>query len=143
MYPMISAVSPLLPDGIVLKFKGRKRTVPVFLEFVLQTQNISATEKFPESTPVALLTDDWTASSGEATLLSFRGLKKARTFGIPTAGYASANQTFLLADGYQLLVTTSCDEARTGEVFCDDPIVPDVTTDTPMEAAIAWLGGAE
>lgn len=44
-----------------------------------------------------------------------------------------------LADGYTLLITTSCDMARTGEIFCDDPIEPDVLTQTPLEDAVAWI----
>ena len=115
MYPMISAVSPLLPDGVILQFKGKKRT------------------------PVAILTNDMTASSGEATLLCFRGLDNTKTFGSPTAGFASANQPFPLKNGYSLALTTGCDVARTGEVFCDDPIAPDVETETPLEDAISWI----
>ena len=61
------------------------------------------------------------------------------SFGIPTAGYASANQSFPMADGYTLLITIGCDVARTGEVFCDDPIAPDVETNTPLEDAVAWI----
>ena len=141
MYPMIASISPLLPDGTVLRFKSRKRTIPVFLEAVVQSQGLTTggIEKLPSSTPVALLTDDMTASSGEATLLCFRGLDYARSFGAPTAGYASANTPYELADGYSLVITQSCDLARTGEVFCDDPIEPDVNTDTPLEDAIAWI----
>ena len=30
-------------------------------------------------------------------------------------------------------------EPRTGEVFCDDPIVPDVETESPEEDAMSWL----
>ena len=141
MYPMISAVSPLLPDGVILQFKGKKRTTPVTLGFVLRVVGIKASEfrKFPEGTPVAILTNDMTASSGEATLLCFRGLDNTRTFGSPTAGFASANQPFPLKNGYSLVLTTGCDVARTGEVFCDDPIAPDVETETPLEDAISWI----
>jgi len=139
MYPMITAVSPLLPDGVIIKFKSRKRVMPISLEYVTSSYRIPAMAKFPASTPTAILTDDHTASSGEATLLCFRGLDNARTFGAPTAGYASANVTHLLADGYQFAITRSCDMARTGEVFCDDPIEPDVSTQTPLEDAITWI----
>ncbi len=141
MYPMISAVSPLLPDGEILQFKGKKRTTPVMLDFVLRVVGIEASEirKFPEGTPVAILTNDMTASSGEATLLCFRGLDNTRTFGSPTAGFASANQPFPLKNGYSLALTTGCDVARTGEVFCDDPIAPDVETETSLEDAISWI----
>lgn len=60
--------------------------------------------------------------------------------GRPTAGYASANQPFALPGGDQLILTTGCDVARTGEVFCDDPIAPDVVTDSPLEDALEWIG---
>ena len=141
MYPMISAIAPLLPDGTLLSFKTRKRTSPITLDYVLRTYGLSHEDisKMPDSTPIAILVNDWTGSSGEAVLLCFRGLEKARTFGIPTAGYASANQTFPMADGYLLVITSGCDVARTGEVFCDDPIAPDVETGTPLEDAVAWI----
>ena len=141
MGPMITAVSPLLPDGIVLKFKSRKRTTPIGLKNLTYTYNIVPENfgKFPSSTPVAILTNGMTGSSGEATLLCFRGLDNTRTFGSPSAGYASGNVTHTLSDGYRFAITRSCDVARTGEIFCDDPIDPDVATETPLEDAIGWI----
>ena len=141
MYPMIAAVSPLLPDGVVLRFKERKRTTPIWLEAVIQSERVPSKFIFKkERLPIAVLTDGETASSGEATLLCFRGLENVRTFGAPTAGYASANQSHILKDGYLLAVTISGDMARTGEVFCDDPIAPDVRTPEPLKDALHWIG---
>ena len=40
---------------------------------------------------------------------------------------------------YTLVITTARAIARTGEVFCDDPIAPDVETETPLEDAVAWI----
>lgn len=141
MYPMISAVAPLLPDDTLLRFKTRKRSSPIPWSFVVRSSGLNPEKisRFPDNTPVAVLINDWTGSSGEAALLCFRGLENVRTFGIPTAGYASANQSFPMADGFLLVVTTGCDVARTGEVFCDDPIAPDVETATPLEDAVAWI----
>ena len=141
MGPMIASLSPLLPDGTVLRFRSKKRTIPVILSVLQHGQGLKSADikKFPTTTPLAILTDSLTASSGEATLLCFRGLGNARTFGGPSAGYASANQVFPLADGYQLVITTSYDVARTDEEFCDDPIAPDVQTETPLEDALAWI----
>ena len=141
MYPMITSVSPLLPDGIIIKFKSRKRTTPITLEYVLKSYRTvpGSIGKVPSSTPIAILTDGRTASSGEATLLCFRGLDNARTFGSPSAGYASGNVTHTLSDGYLFAITRSCDVARTGEIFCEDPIDPDVRTETPLEDAIGWI----
>ena len=137
MYPMIAAIHRFLPDDNILRFKTRKFTMPVMKESVLRNVGLSARPAL--DCPVALLTDEWTASSGEAVLLCFRGLEKARTFGAPTAGYASANAPYPMPDGSQLVLTTGCDMARTGEIFCDDPIAPDVTTDNPLEDALRWL----
>ena len=141
MYPMIASVGALIPDGIIISFKSRKRTTPISLQLVLRSYGVSLEEgdRFPASVPIAVLTDGETASSGEATLICFRGLENVRTFGAPTAGYASGNVTHYLADGYRLAITHSLDKARTGELFCDDPIAPDVLTDTPLEDAISWM----
>jgi len=138
MYPMIAGVNALLPEGIVLKFRRRNgRESNLTAEYIAKVQGVE--RKAPISPQLAILTDGDTASSGEALLICFRGLSNVRTFGSSTAGYASANRTFDMGDGSILVITTSCDVARTGEVFCDDPIVPDVLTNEPMDAALEWL----
>jgi len=137
MYPMIAAVHRFLTDDIILRFKSRKFLMPVTKDYVLRMVDIEPQAEI--NCLVAILTDENTASSGEATLLCFRGLGYARSFGAPTAGYASANQPKAMPDGSQLVLTTSCDMARTGEIFCDDPIAPDVETAQALEDALAWL----
>ena len=137
MYPMIAAVHRFLPNDKILRFKTRKIISPVTKDFVLRTVDVDLQSQI--DCPIAILTDGNTASSGEATLLCFRGLDDVRTFGAPTAGYASANRPYEMPDGSRLVLTTSCDVARTGEIFCDDPIAPDVETNQPLEAALSWL----
>jgi len=138
MYPMIAAVHRFIPDGNdMLRFKTRKRTSWIPRSFVLNA--VGVTEKQFIDCPVAILTDSLTASSGEATLLCFRGLKNVKTFGCPTAGYASSNCPYAMPDGSSLVLTTGCDVARTNEEFCDDPIAPDVATVTPETDAMNWL----
>ena len=137
MYPMIAAVHRLLPDDNIISFRTRKRKMPLSLAYICKGAGVE-TEK-PITCPIAILTNNMTGSSGEATLITFRGLDRVRVFGAPTAGYASANTPFPMPDGSQLVLTTGSDVARTGEEFCDDPIAPDVQTDCPMEEALAWL----
>ena len=137
MYPMIAAVHRFLPDGEILRFRTRKRTQWITLGYAVQVAGVPQQDRI--ECPIAILTNEWTASSGEAVLICFRGLDGVRVFGVPTAGYASANQPFPLPDGSNLVLTTGCDVARTGEVFCDDPLVPDVMTETPLEDALAWM----
>jgi C-terminal processing protease CtpA/Prc len=138
MYPMIAAVHRFLPnDDEMLRFRTRKRTQWIPLSYAVQVAGVQQQSRI--ECPVAILTDNLTASSGEATLICFRGLDYVRVFGAPTAGYASANQPFPLPGGDRLVLTTGCDVARTGEVFCDDPIAPDVLTSSPLEDALEWF----
>lgn len=137
MYPMIAAVHRFLPDDIILQLRTRHNNMKINVAYVMKVAGVG--QQTPIDCPVALLTDEWTGSSGEAVLLCFRGLTNARTFGAPTAGYASCNQPFNLPGGSKLVLTTGEDVARTGEVFCDDPIEPDMLTETPIEAALEWL----
>ena len=138
MYPMIAAVHRFLPnDDQTLRFRTRSKTQWIPLSYAVQMAGVQQSSRI--ECPVAILTDSLTASSGEATLICFRGLDYVRVFGGPTAGYASANQPFPLPGGDHLVLTTGCDVARTGEVFCDDPIEPDVLTDMPLEDALEWI----
>ena len=144
MAPMVAAVSPLLPDGNVLGYQyanGQMHHLTLKNGAFNGGSGITVDSfKMPERLPIAILTDERTASSGEAVLLAFRGLENVRTFGSPTAGYASVNTVYSLYDGVQLWLTVAADVApRTGEVFCDDPISPDVLTDEPEKEAAAWI----
>lgn len=142
--PMIAALSPLLPDGEVLGTvfaNGMQKMMTLKEGAFTGGSGISVDSfKMPETIPIAILTDEWTASSGEAVLLAFRGLKNVRSFGAPTAGYASTNTVFKLYDGTQIVLTVGADAVpRTGEVFCDEPIVPDILTDSPERDAAEWI----
>ena len=145
MGPMATAVSSLLPDGELMYYHYRSHDVPVTLkDGVISNAGTGGKSLYPDeklNIPVAILTDGMTASSGEALTLCFRGLENVKTFGAPTAGYTSVNMLYSLYDGAQLYLTVAFDKARTGEVFEETPIEPDVVTDSPLEAALEWLGG--
>lgn len=145
MGPMATAVSSLLPDGELMYYHYRSYDVPVTLkDGVISNAGTGGKSLYPDkklNVPVAILTDGMTASSGEALTLCFRGLENVKTFGAPTAGYTSVNMLYSLYDGTQLYLTVAFDKARTGEVFEETPIEPDVVTDSPLEAALEWLGG--
>ena len=145
MGPMATAVSSLLPDGELVYYHYRSYDVPVTLKNgVVSNAGTGGKSLYPEeklNVPVAILTDDMTASSGEALTLCFRGLENTKTFGAPTAGYTSVNMLYNMYDGAQMYLTVAFDKARTGEIFKETPIEPDVATDSPLEAAIEWLRG--
>lgn len=143
MYPMLAGVSPLLPDGPAFWFQyaGGEAAIAVTGNTIGDRFGLS-TPVGKWDVPVAVLVDDHTGSSGEATMLAFRGLEASRSFGSPTAGYASANSAFDFPDGTTLLITQAWDKARTGELFGEDPIQPDEVTGTEdaLAAAKRWLG---
>lgn len=143
MGPMATAVSSLLPDGELMYYHYRSYDVPVTLkDGVISNAGTGGKSLYPDEklkVPVAILTDDMTASSGEALTLCFRELENTRTFGAPTAGYTSVNMLYSLYDGAQLYLTVAFDKARTGEIFKETSIEPDVATDSPLEAALEWL----
>ena len=142
--PMICALSPLLPDGPLLgtRYASGQMNTMTLADGAFSGGSGMTVESFKmsETIPIAILTDEWTGSSGEAVLLAFRGLENVRSFGSPTAGYASTNTIFRLYDGTQIVLTVGADVAlRTGEVFCEEPIPPDVLTDSPEQEAAAWI----
>lgn len=143
MGPMATAVSSLLPDGELMYYHYRSYDVPVTLkDGVISNAGTGGKSLYPDEklkVPVAILTDDMTASSGEALTLCFRGLENVKTFGAPTAGYTSVNMLYSLYDGAQMYLTVAFDKARTGEIFKETSIEPDVATDSPLEAALEWL----
>ena len=139
MGPMLAGVSPLLPDGTALEFVSNAYSSPVTIEGngVRGGGSPTTTSGGKWDAPVAVLVDGDTASSAEATMLAFRGLDNSRSFGAPTAGYASANMVYDFPDGSALMLTIAKDKARTGEIFSEDPIQPDEPGDE--DAVLAWL----
>ena len=142
--PMICALSPLLPDGPLLgvRYANGQMNTMTLADGAFSGGSEMKVESFKmlETIPIAILTDEWTGSSGEAVLLAFRGLENVRSFGSPTAGYASTNTIFHLYDGTQIVLTVGADVVlRTGEVFCEEPIPPDALTGSPEQDAAAWI----
>lgn len=143
MYPMLAGVSPLLPDGpaFFFQFAAGDMAVEIAGNSVSGAGMTLSDSAGKWDAPVAVLVDDRTGSSGEAAMLAFRGLDRSRSFGSPTAGYASSNGVFDFPDGSALVITQAWDKARTGEVFGEDPVAPDTEThpDSAMPAAKEWL----
>lgn len=156
MWPMLVAVGPILDTGVAGRFVSRNGSVPwgyrpgvawsgayelvrIFRPLTLRTNGA----------PVAVLTDSLTGSSGEAIAVAFRARPAARSFGRPTAGASTANETFLLSDGAQLFLTTAVFADRSGRVY-GQPLIPDEviggpgahqtsTRDADLERALTWL----
>jgi carboxyl-terminal processing protease len=150
MWPMIHAIRPILgaatPGYFVSSagrdaFSDRYGRAPGEYAAVYQP-------KQPDP-PVAVLTSRLTSSSGEALAISFRGRPSTRSFGEATFGVPTSNQSFPLADGAVLVLTTMREADRTGHVY-DGPIAPDQVveidwtriesdSDPVLLAAMSWL----
>ncbi|MGO1573677.1 S41 family peptidase [Corynebacterium casei] len=142
MGPMLAGLSPLLPDGDALFFHSAMGDTPVTVDGTSTTGGgtaLSVDAKKNTNIPIAVLVDEGTASSGEATMLAFKGLENAVSFGQPTAGYASANTVYDFPDDSYLMLTIAQDMDRNGDIYGDEPVEPDHIVDDAMGSAQAWL----
>jgi hypothetical protein len=148
MWPMIAGVGPVLGEGIVGYFidpdnaespwdytNGRSRNSGTDLS-VVQTPY----KTIDTGPKVAVLIDQLTASSGEATAIAFVGRPNTKLFGVSTCGVSTANSGHLLSDGAWLYLTISVMADR-NKGKKGGSIVPDVTVagDEVVGKAVEWL----
>ena len=153
MWAMVAGVNALLGEGecgfFVLPDDSKTSWLPAKAAKSSRLLDELYSLKQP-AVAIAVLTSRLTCSSGEFTALAFRGRPGARSFGEPTAGLPTGNQTKTLRDGAQLFLTTVLGADRTGCSY-EGPLLPDelVTSgwtlfqterDPVLLAAIAWLG---
>lgn len=161
MWPMLAGVGPLLGDSLVGSFGGRSDSprwhyhqgVSGILAASgrLDTASRITTapvEPVPTTAPVAVLFDAGTGSSGEVVVIAFLGRPNVRTFGSPSAGFATVNRGVRLGDGANMVVTTGYNADRRG-VSYGDQLTPDSLialptgwpspTDRVTAGALHWL----
>jgi len=147
MYPMIAGLGALTGEGDLGTFKNAVGdTVNWYYKDGQSGQGnepIAAVSRpdfiiNPEQSPVAVLIGPQTASSGEATALSFRGRPNTRLFGQPAYGLTTGYDTFPLSDGAMIILTVVTELDRTGQEY-GGKISPDVETTNPEAEAIGWL----
>ncbi|MEU4252087.1 S41 family peptidase [Amycolatopsis sp. NPDC026612] len=143
VFPMLTVLAPLLGDGPIGSFVTPDGTRTVWEihdgQMWLEGQSMSARPNpvnLPRR-PIAVLTSGHTASSGEAALVALRGI--SRSFGVPTAGFATGNTVVDLGGGFALLLTVARDVDRTGRVYDNIPIPPDQPAADAETAAKEWL----
>jgi carboxyl-terminal processing protease len=143
MWPMLAGLNALIKDGTVGYFVSSKsnKKAPWLSKSKANDYKIKNT-----NTKIAVLIDSLTASSGEMAAISFIGLPNVKVFGLPSAGYTTANQTFQLPDGIRLLLAAKYVADRTEKPYLDK-ILPDVvidnnpntTVDETVEISKKWL----
>lgn len=97
------------------------------------------------SSPIAVLIDSFTASSGEMTAISMIGLNNVKTFGQPSAGFTTSNSTYRLSNGAILALANAYAADRKKNIY-KERIYPNVhirentkTADDTLEAALEWV----
>ena len=159
MYPMVAGLGPVLGSGPAGSFVGPGETSSrdswsyaggQAFDAGQALDTVDAPYSLENSNPfVAVLTSPVTTSSGEVLTISFKGRPKTRSFGLPTAGFTTANATFDLGYNVQLVAATSIEADRDGHIY-DGPVSPDEqvpfqprqigTPDDPVIAAARrWL----
>jgi carboxyl-terminal processing protease len=156
MWPMLAGLGPIFGEGELGSFVGARGSKKWRYQDgqSLIDQKVAAKVAVPYKVkngdlPVAILTDDLTASSGEAVVVAFKGRSKTRFIGMPTRGVPTANSPMKLSDGAVLNLNVAIDADRTGKSY-DSKIPPDTevktvwalygTADDPViRAALSWL----
>ncbi|MEJ5993138.1 S41 family peptidase [Pedobacter sp. Du54] len=128
MWPMLAGLNALIEDGTVGYFvdpNSNKKQPWISLNGKLNSSTINSYKIENTKVKIAVLIDSLTGSSGEMTAISFLGLPNVKTFGQSSAGYTTANQTYFLSNGSQLLLAVQFVADRTGKPY-KDMIIPDV-----------------
>lgn len=146
MWPMIAGIGPLLGNGTYGYFINEAESSWGYqngASVVNGHPKISVESPYNllNSNPkIAVLSSQKVASSGEATLISFKGRENIRFFGSNSCGQSTSNRTFVLSDGSRLNLTTStmADKNRKlyGGVVNVDELVPQHKV---IDVAVRWL----
>ena len=135
MYPMLSGLLPLLPDGILLQYEsvgGARTVVRSNLGAIdFGNQQIvppvqSKHDLVAKSAPTAIILGQSTGSAGEMVAIAFKARSDVRSFGQPTAGALTGNTPYKLKNGGILALATSWTLDGHGRKYVES-LVPDET----------------
>lgn len=151
MWPMLLGLSPILGSEPYGNFEKSKVLEPwrVKDSKVKLSHNAGGVE-LPVTSPVAVLIDDVTASSGEAVAIAFKGRANTKFFGTPTRGLTTATQRVRVTDQYLMFVSVSNMADRAGRLY-PSGVDPDVLVgeegvvsgrDEALERASLWLASS-
>lgn len=151
MGPMIGGLTALLPEGVFQTVVFPRDDTRPEIERRLEDGKMISDEEgvlwesvhdlvLEPVPPVAVLISGETASAGELTALSFAGVEHARLFGQPTMGLVSGPLPKTVYDT-EFAVAVAAFRDRTGQLYSDTRIVPDVAVRTSQARAAAteWL----
>ncbi|MCY3730196.1 MAG: S41 family peptidase [Rhodospirillaceae bacterium] len=133
LWPMLTGLGPLLGDGEVGASVGPDGERMRFwydggragLGDYVQMRVRGAPYRLGRAAaPVAVLTDDETASAAEILAAAFAAQPRTRSFGEATRGATTATRSFGLSDGAALVLAVASTSDRNGRIY-PGPLVPD------------------
>jgi C-terminal processing protease CtpA/Prc len=148
MWPMLAGIGPILGEVVVGYFidpDGNQESWSYLdgaskITDAIVTQLNDPYEVIVANPKVAVLLDNGVASSGEVIAICFIGRENTKSFGSPTCGLSTANQSFPLSDGSSLNLTVAHLADRNKNTF-GNAILPDQasTNATIIQDAITWI----
>jgi carboxyl-terminal processing protease len=158
MWPMILGVGNLVSKGKLGTFiypdaSKNESWLVRDTSIYSDTNKVVSVRAFCKVNPkikIAVLTSPYTASSGEATAITFKGQKNARIIGDTTAGYTTANESFGFY-GVEFIMAQAAEADRNGNIYYEnvppDQLViagdnfTDLSKDAKIIAALNWMKG--
>ena len=145
MWPMLAGLAPLTGAGPLGYFVRNANGIES--KNVWNATHVKVEKPYKLKKPdtkVAVLVGPRTSSSGEMTAVGFIGRNNTRLFGQPTGGYTTANRTFALSDGSNLLLASSYVADRNQKKYLskitpDEIVDPVPNLDVEVKAAEKWL----
>ncbi len=158
MAPMLAGLAPLIGDGHLGGFvdKDGKPDQQWYLRqgnFYMDTMQVTTLQnRCPvrrTNKPVAVLLSGMTASSGEIVAISLRGRPATRSFGEPTYGATTSNESHRISGNSYLTIAGMQETDRNHVIYKThlppDVLVPggddftDLRKDAKVAAALKWL----
>jgi len=148
MWPMLAGIGPILGEGIAgyfidaygneLPWSYLNGSAMLGGNSIFSLEN--SYESIVPSPKAAVLLDNGVASSGEVIAISFIGRDNTKSFGIPTCGASTSNQSFNLSDNSVLFLTSSYLADREKNIF-GIPVTPDLVSGNDMivQDALVWI----
>lgn len=145
MWPMIAGIGPLLGNGtygyLISDYQNSWGYQDGASQFnTKDSVKIEPYKLLQQKPKIAVLISQNTSSSGEATLISFKGRENVRIMGTNSCGLSTGNRSFRLSDGSRLLLTTTQMADRNKNIFGDIIKVDEqISHDKVIDVAINWL----
>lgn len=150
MWPMLLGLEPILGNGICGYFKDTDDNfnawklsdgkVQIGANLVMELDRPFSLRNINKK--VAVLIGHSTASSGEATAISFIGMQRTKLFGKDSAGQTTANAAFTMSDGAMMLLSTTTFVDRNRKIY-GGTITPDFISSNPKSDAAEWIKSEE